>query len=167
MQIGNYHIGRAETAKEPQIAAIDSYFLWDQLVSRYDIIEQTQIWLNFAHDPEFRLILERGLSEALEKQVNELERQMNKFKLPLPPRPPKSANIISDSGILTDKFMFKQVFTGIQLFIDLHAHTIRSVIHNDTLRKMFIKFANQELEIFDRLCKYGKIKGWLEVIPLY
>ncbi len=166
VQIGNFHFGRADTAKDPSIGVADAFFLWDQLVSRYDIIEQTQIWQNFAHDPDLKLLLEKGLGNVLEKQINELEHQMNLFKLPLPHRPPKSARIEVNSELLEDRFMFKMVFTGMQLFLDMHARTIRSVVHNDTLRSMFIKFAMDELEIFDRICKFGKLKGWLNIAPL-
>ncbi|MDI6711161.1 MAG: DUF3231 family protein [Bacillota bacterium] len=167
VQIGNYHIGKAENAKKPVLDCGEAFALWDQLVSRYNIIEQTQLYLNFVHDPEFKYVLRKGLAEALEKQVNTLEEEMNRYEMPLPHRPPKSVNIPVSGTLMEDRFLFAQVFTGIQGFLDSHIRTIRSVVTNDPLRAVFIRFAKEELDIFNDLCKYGKIKGWLEQPPIY
>jgi len=166
VQLGNIHIGRGETAKPPILDSGEAFLLWDHLVARYDIIESTQIFHNFVHDPELALILTKGLSETLEKQVNILEKEMNTFQLPLPHRPPKSVRITANTTVLDDRFIFKQIFTGVQSFLDSHIRTLRSIITNDQLRQMFIKFLKEELGIFDNLCKYGKIKGWLYTPPM-
>lgn len=165
VQIGNFHIGRAETAKEPVLSTGEAFLLWDHLVTRYDIIQMTQIYQNFVHDPDFRYIIGKGLASTLEKQVDKLEKEMNKFKMALPDRPPKSVNITANSEILEDEFIFKQIFMGIQNFLEDHVRTVRSIVTNDPLRDMFIEFLKEELDIFNNLCKYGKIKGWLQVPP--
>jgi hypothetical protein len=167
VQIGNYHLGKAETAEKPSLDSGEAFLLWDMLVSRYDIIELTQIYHNLGHDPDFKTLLRRGLNKTLEKEVNIMEKELNRYHIPLPNRPPKSVKIPASTGILDDKFMFKQIFTGIQSFLDNHVRTIRSVTTNDPLRDMFINFAKEELDIFDGLCKYGKLKGWLEIPPKY
>ena len=166
VQLGDLHIGKAETAKPPALDSGEAFFLWDQLISRYDIIEQTQIYLNFAHDPDFKYILKKGLEETLEKQVDDLEKEMNIFKLPLPNRPPKSVRVTANSGIMDDQMMFRQLFTGIQSFLESHIRTIRAITTNDPLRHKFIKFAKEELDIFESLCKFGKLKGWLLIPPM-
>ena len=165
MQIGNFHLGRAETAKKPALDAAETFLLWDQLISRYDIIEMTQLFQNFAHDPDFRLLLKKGLEEVLEKQVDVLEKEMNTFQVPLPGRPPKSVRVAANTEVLEDRMMFRQVFTGIQNFLDNHVRAIRSTITNDPLRHTFVNFAKQELDIFDGMCKFGKLKGWLQAPP--
>ncbi|NLW07812.1 MAG: DUF3231 family protein [Clostridia bacterium] len=167
VQIGNYHLGKAETATKPTLDCGEAFLLWDMLASRYDIIEMTQLFQNFAHDPDFKYLLQRGLTKTLEKEVNMMERELNRYNIPLPSRPPKSVRIPADTGILEDRFMFKQIFTGIQAFLDNHARTIRSIITNDPLRDMFINFAKEEFDIFNDLCKYGKTKGWLDIPPKY
>lgn len=63
VQLGNFHIRRGETAKTPSLDSGEAFLLWDHLVSRYDIIEMTQIFQNFVHDPEFALVLKKGLTE--------------------------------------------------------------------------------------------------------
>ncbi|MBO8129640.1 MAG: DUF3231 family protein [Peptococcaceae bacterium] len=167
VQIGNYHIGKAENAEKPVLDSGEAFLLWDELVSRYDIIELTQIYLNFAHDPDFKQLLRRGLFNTLEKQVNILEKEANRYQILLPNRPPKSVNIPADTTLLEDRFMFRQIFLGIQYMIDTHIRTIRSFTTNDPLRKMFIQFAKDELDIFNNLCKFGKLKGWLQAPPVY
>ena len=166
VQLGNFHFGRAETAKPPALDSGEEFLLWDQLISRYDIIEQTQIYQNFAHDPDFKYLLKKGLEETLERQVDELEKEMNTFQLPLPNRPPKSVRVTANSGIMDDQMMFRQVFTGIQNFLESHIRTIRAITTNDPLRHTFIIFAKEELDLFENLCKFGKLKGWLLVPPI-
>ena len=166
VQLGNFHFGRGETAKSPTLDSGEAFLLWDHLILRYDIIESTQVFQNFVHDPEFALLLKKGLTETLENQVDLLEKKMNTFQLPLPPRPPKSVRVTTNTTLLDDRFIFRQLFTGVQAFLDSHVRTLRSIVTNDPLRDMFIKFAKEELDVFDNLCKYGKLKGWLEVPPM-
>jgi hypothetical protein len=167
VQIGNYHLGKAETAEKPTLDSGEAFLLWDMLISRYDIIELTQLYHNFGHDPEFKILLSKGLNKTLEKEVNIMEKELNRYHIPLPNRPPKSVKIPANTGILDDQFMFKQIFTGMQSFLDNHVRTIRSVTTNDPLRDIFINFAKEELDIFNSLCKYGKSKGWLAIPPKY
>lgn len=96
-----------------------------------------------------------------------MEKELNRYRIPLPNRPPKSVKIPANTGILEDQFMFKQIFTGIQSFLDNHVRTVRSITTNDALRDMFISFAKEELDIFNDICKYGKSKGWLSIPPKY
>lgn len=167
VQVGNFHIGKAETAQKPSIDIGEAFLLWDMLVSRYDIIESTQIYQNFGHDPDFKILLQRGLNKTIEKEVNIMEKELNRYNIPLPNRPPKSVKVSANTGILEDQFIFKQIFTGIQAFLDNHVRTIRSITTNDALRDMFINFAKEELDIFNGLCKYGKLKGWLGIPPRF
>ncbi|MCF8010753.1 MAG: DUF3231 family protein [Clostridiales bacterium] len=166
VQIGRYHIGKAETAKEPELNAGEAYLLWDQLISRYDILEKNQLYQNFAHDPDFIFLLQQGI-KILEKQVDILEEEMNTFKINLPERPPKSVRVNVNSGILGDSFMFKDIFTGIQHFLDSHTRFIRSTTTNDPLRKTLINFLKEELDLYDAIVKYGKTKGWIQVPPMH
>lgn len=50
MQIKDWHIGSAQSAKYPEITSGEAYLLWDNLVARYDIIHTSQIYLNAVHD---------------------------------------------------------------------------------------------------------------------
>ncbi len=167
VQIGNFHVGAADSVKQPVLSTGEAYILWDMLMSRYDAIMMTQTYQNLAHDPEFRLILTQGLGRTLEKQVNKLEMELDRYKIPLPPRPPKSVNYEAQSGVFRDEFLFRRIFTSIQGFLDHHIWAIRVTVVNDPLRQMFIGFALDEVDVFHDLCKYGKLKGWLTIPPMH
>lgn len=167
MQIGNYHIGKAETANEPTIDITEASLLWDLLVARYLCIEETQIYYNLAHDPEFKKVIDTIGIKVLEKQTSELEKQMNLYNLPLPKRPPKSHSQTEDTQVMSDQFIFTKIFRGCQSFIYFLARAISSMVTNDSLRTTVTNFLNEEMMLFDKLIKYGKQKGWLEPPPLY
>jgi hypothetical protein len=167
VQIGNYHIGKAETAEKPKMDAGEAFLLWDMLLTRYDIITKTQIYQNFAHDPDLKGVLAKGLTEILERQAEILEREMNTFQLPLPGRPPKSVKLPSHSEVIDDEFIFRDVFFGIQGFLGYHARAIRSITTNDKFRKTMLDMAIEELRLFHNLVKFGKLKGWLKVPPMF
>jgi len=166
VQIGNIHIGSAQSAKPPALTLGAAYNLWDNLVSRYDVIMATQFYLNYVHDPDFRIILEQGLTMVLEQQVNELEKELDKYKIPLPERPPKSVRFDSEANIISDEHVFDRLFKGIQGFVDSHIDAIRTTIYNDPVRELFVKFLKKELDVYNQLCKYGKLKGWILVAPI-
>jgi len=166
MQIKEWHFGLAPSAKAPEIGSGEAYLLWDNLVARYDIIHTSQIYLNAVHDSEFKLIMEKGLMSILEKQVNVLEKEMDKYHLPLPDRPPKSVKFTLESNVINDEYVFTKLFIGIQSFIDNLIRTVKTMVYNDDLRMTFTGFLKDELAAYGNICKYGKIKGWLRTPPL-
>ncbi len=166
VQIGNIHFGSADTAIKPTINILEASLLWDLLVARYKCIEETQIYQNYAHDADLKAMIKYGI-DFLEKQINELERQMNLYKLPMPNRPPKSINQGVNSLVLSDQFIFSQIFEGCQTFIDYLARMSRSITSNDPLRQEMTKFLTEELFLFDKLVRFAKVKGWLNTPPIY
>ncbi|MEW6573397.1 MAG: DUF3231 family protein [Bacillota bacterium] len=167
MQIGNIHIGRAENAEAPVADVLEVSAVWRELVSRYEVIQLTQLLQNFAHDTDLKLILTKGLMETLEKQVNKLEDEMNKLKIPLPERPPKSVKVPSTTGIFEDGLIYSLVFNGIQDMLERHIQHIRVITTKDGLRKTLIEFLQEEVNLFDKMVLYGKIKGWLKSPPKF
>ena len=167
VQIGNLHIGIAQTAKADSISAGEAFILWDNLISRYDIIMATNLYINHVHDPEFALILRQGLDGVLQKQVAELEKLMKKYQLPLPRRNPKSVQFRENTSLINDQYIFNRLFTGIQNFVSNHIRSVRIVVYNKDLRKFNIRNLKTELKLYNALCKYGKLKGWIAVPPLH
>lgn len=166
VQIGNIHFGSADTAVKPTINILEASLLWDFMVARYKCIEETQIYHNYAHDPDLKAMFKFGI-DFLEKQVNELEKQMNLYKMPMPNRPPKSVNHGENNQVLSDQFMFSQIFEGCQAFIDYLAKMSRSITSNDPLRQAITKMLTDELFLFDKQVRFAKVKGWLNVPPIY
>ncbi|WP_366923992.1 DUF3231 family protein [Metallumcola ferriviriculae] len=168
VQLGNIHIGNAGEAQPPSLSIQEAGYLWDFLVGRYKCLEETNIYLNIAKDPEFIVMLRTGISEILTEQAAKVEKEMEKYKLPLPKRNPKAFKNLNKKEVeVDDEFIFRQIFSGCQEYIDYLARTTRSMIINDNLRSLFAGFLKKELFFFDKLCKYGKTKGWLEVPPMY
>ncbi len=150
-----------------ELSSTEVFHIWNHLTVRYDAIQLTQIFSNFAHDPEFKVILNSGLKTSLEKQVNILEGKMNHFGLPLPQRPAKSVNTTLNFEIFEDEIMFRNLFTHIQYMLILHAIGLKQSTTNDPIREMFCDFLFEELNLFDKLVKYGKAKGWLRPVPMF
>jgi hypothetical protein len=139
--------------------------LWQHLVQRYDIRELTDIFQNFAQDLEFKAILSLGL-KVLDNEITTMEEEMNRLGIPLPPRPPKSINTPINTEILRDELMFRIIYMGIQYFISQHVNTILQM-QNPRLRDEFIKIEGTEIDLYTKLTKYGKLKGWLFIPPSY
>jgi len=137
IQIGNFHIGRYDTAQKPTLAAGEAYTLWDNLVSRYDWDDSLEIFYNYAHDLELRATIEKMIT-ILSDQSAVIEKQLELFKLPLPPQPRKTINFDADSGIIKDEFIFRRLLSGMQDFLTICAEALRQCVINDNLREMFI-----------------------------
>lgn len=167
VQIGDLHIGKAQSAITPSLSVLEAGLLWDALVGRYKCIEETQIYLKYAHDPDFKALLKFGVG-FLRSQADELEQQMIKYQMAMPPRPPLAANDPETSHmVLTDQFMFWQIFEGCQAFVDYFARVTRSMVTSDSLRKVMSGLLTDDLMLFDKLCKFAKTKGWIQQPPLY
>ncbi len=166
VQIGNIHFGKAQTAVEPTISIMEAGILWDLTTARYKCLEETRLYHSFAHDEELKAMLAYGI-KFLENQVSELEKQMSLFRLPMPYRPPKDVNIAETGMALNDRFIFAQVFEGCQSFIDHIARVSRSILTNDPLRHIIVGFLTSELSLFDKLVKFAKVKGWLQIAPVF
>jgi len=153
------------TDKE-QVSVSEAYHVWEHLNYRYDQMELTNIYLDFVHDTDFKMILKEGLS-TLENQIQTLEKEAIKFDISLPERPPASMASTIDPEIMTDKFAFRSIFTGMQSATNLHIRAVINTIRNDPLRSIFFDFLKKELNLYDKFLKYGKIKGWLHVVPTF
>jgi hypothetical protein len=167
VQLGNFHIGSSVTAEKPMLTVGEAHLLWDYVSSRYDIIELTQLLQNFIHDIEFKSLVAMGLQQTLEKQVKEIEKLMDTFMVPLPNRPPKTVHMPTQVQVADDNFIFTRIFNGVESFLEANVRTVRSIVSNDPMRKMFIKFVEEEVVVFDNLIKYGKVKGWIVIPPSY
>jgi len=145
----------------------EAYHLWDHLSARYDSLEITQIYENFTHDRDFAYFLRSGIRSTLEKQINILEKEMDRFGLPLPERPPKSIKKVQNIEVLKDLIIYRQILTGMQYMFELHATAIKQNSTNDRLRKIYQDFLKEEIDIYNNFLKYGKLKGWVRLVPMY
>lgn len=152
--------------KKEQLSIGEAANLWDILTQRYDQIQLTQFYLSFVHDDEFLVLLNAGLA-TLQSQAEALENYCMKFEVPLAYRPPSHQQATIDPETMEDRFVYRQVLTGVQGAIELHMRSLIESVRNDELRKFFLELTQKELTIFSNLLKYGKAKGWAKIVPIY
>lgn len=142
----------------------EAYHLWNHLTYRYDNIYQTLLFASFAYDTDFKLFLDQG-AEQLMKQAKMLEEELQKFGLPLPVRPPTVKPPETRTETMNDDYMFRTLVTGIQSALVFHAQGLKQSVTNKRLRNLFRDLLLEEVEIYNNLVKYGKLKAWLNAAP--
>jgi len=152
--------------EEEQLSTSEAFHIWDHIIMRYEQIELIGIFNNFVHDTEFRVILEHGVY-VFNKQLKSLEQLALKCNVPLPNRPSLPILTPIDPETITDKFMYRIILSWELASLDTHVRAIIETIRNDSLRKLCTGFLNSELEYYDKFLKYGKLKGWTRVVPIY
>ena len=133
---------------------------------RYEQIELMGIFTSFTHDTDFKLILKHGLS-IYNKQVNTLEKLALKLNIPLPSRPALPVTSPIDPETITDRFMYRIILNLQLTSLDAHVRAIIETIKNEALRKLWTEFLNIEIEDYDKYLKYGKLKDWTRIVPIY
>lgn len=164
-EIGPAFSSNKETKNEP-LSVSEANHLWDHLNLRYDQIHMTNLFRDFIHDVDFKEVLDLGVKE-LSDQIILLEDNSIKYGIPLPERPPASQLAGGDPETIEDKFVYRIIFKGIQDAIDLHIRSVVETIRNDSLRNIFLDLYKKEVALFDKYLKYGKMKGWTHIMPLY
>lgn len=66
-----------------QVGAEEAHRMWRIVKHRYLIIDHTNTLVNFIHDLEFKLILNR-LVQDWSKDIKILENELNKYSVPSP-----------------------------------------------------------------------------------
>lgn len=151
--------------KEP-ITVSEANNIWDHLVERYDQWQLTLYYSSITHDNDFKAVLMAG-SAKLESQAKTLEKQCEKFEIPLPDRPPKTQKAVVDPEVMEDRFLYRNILTGIQGAISLHVRAAIETVRNDEIRKLFMDYLKGELSMYKNYVKYGKVKGWIKIVPSY
>lgn len=148
---------------QKDINVAEVWHLWNILVARYDVVETTDVLINFCEDTDLKSILTLGKS-TLQKQIDFLEKYLNKSGIPLPPRPPKFSSTTVVVDVVTDKYIYRRVLGGIQSFLPVHmvayTQTTSSIV-----REKVKAFLLEEISLFDSFLEYGKLKGWVAEPP--
>ena len=133
---------------------------------RYEQIELLGTFYSFTHDDDFKVIPQNGL-DVYNNQVKTLEQLALKLNVPLPNRPALPITYPIDPETITDRFMYRIVLNMEFISLDAHVTAIIEIIKNEALRKLWNGILNAELEYYDKYLKYGKMKGWTRVVPIY
>lgn len=149
-----------------QLSTSEAFHIWDHVNLRYEQIELIGIFMNFAHDIEFKAILEHG-SYIFTKEVREIEQLALKFNVVLPNQPSLPVTSPIDPETIKDQFMYRNLLSWELTALDNHVRAIIETIRNDPLRKMWDEILSTELAYYDKFLKYGKMKGWTRLVPIY
>ncbi|NLL51670.1 MAG: DUF3231 family protein [Peptococcaceae bacterium] len=164
VQIGNFHIGRYDSAHKPVLSSGEGSYLWEILVALYDWNDTLEILVNYAYDQELIDFL-RKCEHLLNKQTKILEDEMAHYQVPLPERPRKAISFDTESGVINDDFIFRRIFTSSQNFLLLCSGAVKISVVSESLRETFLKILLERIEEFDEICKFGRKKGWLQMPP--
>ncbi len=101
------------------------------------------------------------------KQAAGLEDKLSQFRIKAPHKPPKQVKFTSDIDAITDEMVFRFTLDDIQTELYNLKRSLVSSTTSEQLRKMFIDYTNEHLDIFNKFYKYGKLKGWTEIAPAF
>jgi len=145
----------------------EAFNLWDLLKSCYTGLELALMLKNYAHDADLIVILDRFINIARERAKN-LENELKKYSVQAPDRNRIRVNLrMPDSGSVTDEFIANLFFLVSQEDTEHMLRAFRTSVTNDAVRDLFKRFALQKAECVDILVHYLRLKGWLEIPPLY
>lgn len=148
------------------LSTSEAFHVWHHINDRYTQSQLSQFFLVFVHDLDFKALLTLGVNR-LKKQIQMMEQEALNFEIQLPERPPASLQVSIDPETLEDKFMYQIVYKGIDDSVDMHIRAVLETLRNDPLRKIFLELYKVELDTQDDFLKYGKMKGWANVPPIY
>ncbi|MFZ7101160.1 MAG: DUF3231 family protein [Peptococcaceae bacterium] len=158
-------LGKTPQALQKEINVLEVSNLWLQLTYRYDVIEETQILLNYVEDADLKVVMELGV-KRLNKQIKILEKWMEDYAIPTSARHPSVITTVVKPEVVTDKYIFIRIFSGIQGFLNIHIDAFRQS-PSPKLRELFREFLLEEIGIYDKVFEYGKLKNWLSEPPAF
>jgi spore coat protein CotF len=158
-------IGKSTKELQTELTTTEAWHIWDMLRTRYDVVNQTNILVNFVTNKDFKVVLNIGVKQ-LNEQISKLEKLTQKYGITVPGKssvPPNITTIISE---IDDQFVFRYIIQGIQGFLQIHLTSfIQST--NPAVRQVFKEFFIAEIEIFDKFVEYGKLNNWMSPPPAY
>jgi spore coat protein CotF len=158
-------LGKSRKDKQSEISVSEVFHLWDNLKSKYHIIKKTMILRNFVTDADFKMVIDQGL-KFLEEEAKMLEKEMDEFGLNMPTKPPEKIHIPLEVEAINDEFVFQEILQGLQGVLPQRMTGImRST--NPRMREIFKNHLLREIDLFDKLVDYGKLKNWITEPPRF
>jgi len=158
-------LGKSADEKQKEITVVEVWHLYKHLSMRYEVLETTQLLKNFVKLKDFQVVVNQG-NKSLQEQIALLENFINEHGIPLPERPPIDSKTESKLEIVTDRYIFRRIFRGIQSFIPDHASAyIQST--SPRLRELFKRMLVSEIDMYDKFLEYGKLRAFIYVPPMY
>lgn len=158
-----YNKSRRDRQKDLNVLEVG--YLWDILTSRYQTIETTKIFSNFAQDKDLKLILQQG-DEFLQKEIEKLETIAVDHGIPTVKKPSENPLSIFETEVVTDEYIYNATLTGMQSYMPTltlaFTHCTSAMI-----RSLFQEFLIDEMKLYSDFIEYGTLKGWVKSPPAY
>lgn len=139
--------------------------MWIKLIERYEAVEFTNYMANISSDADLKAVIAIGQS-TLKEQNAELEKLMQKNAVPLPPKPPAAESTAHPIDTIADRYVYRQVFRGIQSFLPIHMVAYQES-NTPGVKQMFKNLLIEEINIYDKFITYGLLKGWVLKPPSF
>lgn len=158
--------GNQPTAQQQLLDIAESFNLWDILKSKYMTIERIQIWQNFTHDIELKALLKLYVQDLFsDKKL--LEKELSKFAMKTPDNHIVGLQSSVNPDMIRDQFIANDIFLYLQEDIETLLRSFRSSTTNEQVRSLLLRMTQESIERLDGIVKYLRLKGWIEVPPLY
>lgn len=147
------------------ITISEAHYLLAALIAKYDAFHLTSILQPLIKDDELKVIVNEGLL-MLREQISELENTLNRYKVPLPDKPPESINITLTLSTINDKTIYRIIHKGLKTMLATLMNIYRQCPMS-SIRETVKSLMMQEMDAFDKLYEYGKLKAYLHESPAF
>ena len=158
-------IGKSTREKQRTINASEVFYVWDILVTKLDIMESVRILENMIDDKDLKFISGQ-LVDGLQAGIIDMEKLMSDYTIPFPARPPADSNTTINLEYITDRFIYQNIFEGIQSFFPILATGFMNSTTPE-VRKGFKNHLLLTIELQELIVEYGKLKSYLNQPPVY
>ena len=144
----------------------EAFNIYNLLRARYVSTQTIQLFKNFAHDVAWDIILDK-YQLHFEKQIDNLEKLGEKYRIIMPNRPPVDVKFATRVNDIRDDYIYKKIYHDLIAQVSSLSNAVRSTTTNDNLRGIITQDFITHFEDLDILYKFGKLKGWEETYPTY
>ncbi len=144
--LASFSIFKRARGEKEQIDIQEAFNIFNLLRARYLSSQTVKIFKNFVHDREWGIILDRFLKH-FEQQITVLEAEGKKFRISVPNKPPLDIKFAASINEITDEYIYKKIYHDLIAQLMSLIHAVRTTS--------------------DKYLKYGKMKGWTRVVPIY
>ncbi len=158
---------KGKTKEKKELVDVREVFnIWDILKSKYDTIERFEIYQKFAHDNDLILIINNYI-KAFKENRTILENLMRKYAIKGPDMGRSFSDWSRNTEIMRDEIIAQEILLYSQGHIENMLRTVNTSVTNDKVRITISKMMEETINKSEYLYQYLKLKGWIEVPPLY
>lgn len=157
---------KSPTKKQKELNVREAYNIWDILKSKYDAIEKLDLWRQFAHDQDLKLLLD-NFYKTFNKNIRILENIAKTYSI----RGPEKGRLASDWSGNSEPFRDEMIALDSLFYLQEHMENMlqasRTSVTNDHIRKTINEMLKKTIEEIESFYGYLKLKGWIDTPPIY